>query len=275
MPRSLLPLYCVLACAVSTTARGDIVIEGTDAGGGNNRVTIGADMARIDGADDNLYMLLDLATRRVLAVNVHDGFAMDLATPRPQRSEHVRSAAGDISEPRVQFEDAGAGPKIAGYPTRHYRVMVEDTHCRDEYLASAPLDEPGIRGFIELMAAGSEDRDHRILTLLTEPERLCDVADDLIDDHYPRLGIPLRSTDRDGRTNHEIVNIRLDAPPQPALLALPAGYPVLTRAQVFERTDSGDLSAEEVADKQRRIQERIEKIEGRSNSQAEPSVPMP
>lgn len=275
MRKPLLPLFITLAGAVCAPAQGDIVIEGADAAGRTSRVTIGADMARIDGQNADLYMLLDLAARRVLAVNAHDGFAMDLASPRPQRSEHARTTAGGITEPQVRLEDAGAGPAIAGYPTRRYRIMVEGMHCRDEYLATAPLAESGIRRFIELMAAASEDRDHRILTLLTEPDRLCDIADDLIDDHYPELGIPLRSTDRDGRTTHEIVRIRLDAPAQAALLALPADYPVLTRAEVLERMDGGDLDAAEVAERQRRIQERIEEIEGRGGPGAEPPVPTP
>lgn len=264
--------YCVLAgAACAATARGDILIEGTNATGQASRVTIGAGMARIDGPDPALYMLLDLSSRRVLAVNARDGFAMDLASPRPRHSEHAQTAAGGIAEPRVRLEEAGAGPDIAGYPTRHYRVMIGDTHCRDEYLASAPLDQADIRRFVELMAAASEDRDHRVLTLLTEPERLCEVADDLIDDHYPRLGIPLRSTDRDGRVTHEITQIRLDAPTRPALLELPGDYPVLTRAQVLERAPGGDP---DVADRARRIHERIEEIEGQGGRTA-PSAPPP
>ncbi|MCC6302457.1 MAG: hypothetical protein IT489_06625 [Gammaproteobacteria bacterium] len=268
-------LYCAVAGAVcAATARGDIVIEGRDAAGQASRVTIGADAARIDGPDAGLYMLLDLSSQRVLAVDVRDGFAMDLASPRPQRSEHAQTAAGGIAEPHVRLDDAGAGPDIAGYPTRRYRILVEDTYCRDEYLARAPLEAPGIRRFIELMAAASEDRDHRVLTLLTAPERLCEVADDLIDDHYPRLGLPLRSTDRDGGTIHDITHIRLDAPTRPALLELPGNYPVLTRAQVLERAGGGKPDAAEVADRARRIQERIEEIEGQGG-RTEPSAPPP
>lgn len=273
MPGRLLPLYPVAALAVCTAALGDIVIDGSGADGGTSRVTIRADLARIDGADAESYLLLDLATRRILAVDAREHFAMDLATPRQPRSEHAQTAAAGLAPPEVRLEDAGPGPDIAGYPTRRYRVLVDGEHCHDEYLASAPLAEAGIRRFIEIMAAASDDRDNRVLTQLTEPARLCEVIDDLIDDHYPHLGIPLKSVARDGTVTHEITRIRLDAPAQPALLELPAGYPVLTRDQVADRLTAGGQDAAAVAERQRRIQQRIEEIEGPGGLTAEPGAP--
>lgn len=256
-------------------AYADVVIEGTDAAGRSSRVTIGADQARIDGADAGTHILLDLATRRILMINERERFAMDLASPPQPRSEHARTAAAGLTPPDVQLEDAGAGPGIAGYPTRRYRILIDGVHCHDEYLASVPLAEPGIRRFIEIIAAASDDQDNRVLTQLTEPERLCEVSDDLIDDYYPRFGIPLRTVTPDGATAHEITRIRLDAPAQPALFELPAGFPVLTRAQVIERMGDSDLDAAAVAEKQRRIQDRIDEVEGRAGDPAQPAVPTP
>lgn len=270
MHRRLLPLYSAVALAASAAAHGDIVIEGRAADGQTSRVTIGADKARIDTADTDVYILLDLATRRVLAVNGRERFAMDLASPRQQRSEHAQMAATGLAPPDVRLEDTGAGPEIAGYPTRRYRLMINDLYCRDEFLARAALEEPAIRLFIEIMAAASDDRDNRMLTQLTEPDRLCEVSDDLVDDQYPQLGIPLRSVARDGTVTHEITRILLDAPAQPALLEPPAEYPVLTRAEVSERMGDSDLDAAAVAERQRRIQERIEEIEGRTSAPAAP-----
>jgi hypothetical protein len=271
--RRLLHLCAAVALTAGAAARADIVIEGSAAGGGTSRVVIGTDKARIDTADANVHTLIDLTTRRTLAVYMRDGFAMDLGSPRQQRSEHARMAATGVAVPEVRLEDTGAGPEIAGYATRRYRVMVNDVHCGDEFLASAPLAEPAIRSFVEIMAAVSDDQDNRVLTLLTEPDRLCEVTDDLVDDQYPRLGIPLRNLDRDGRTTHEITRIRLDAPAQPALFELPADFPVLTRAQVLERMGDSDLDAAAVAEKQRRIQERMEEIEDQRRETAVPAGP--
>jgi hypothetical protein len=271
--RPLLHLCAVVLTAGAAAARADIVIEGSAADGGSSRVVIGAGKARIDTADANVHTLIDLATHRTLAVYAQEHFALDLGSPRQQRSEHARLAATSIAVPEVRLEDSGAGPEIAGYPTRRYRIMINDVHCGDEFLASAPLAEPAIRSFVEIMAAASDDQDNRVLTLLTEPDRLCEVTDDLVDDHYPRLGIPMRDLDRDGRTTHEITRIRLDAPPEPALFDLPPDFPVLTRAQVLERMGDSDLDAAAVAEKQRRIQERIEEVEERRHETAVPITP--
>lgn len=268
-------LYPVAALAICTAAYGDIVIEGTDAAGRASRVTIGPDKARIDSANAEMHLLLDLTTRRILMVNVRERFALDLSSPPPPRSEHARAAAAGLAPPEVALADSGAGPEIAGYPTRRYRILVDGVHCHDEYLASAPLAEPGIRRFIEIMAAASDDQDNRVLTQITEPERLCEVSDDLVDDHYPRLGIPLRNVALDGTLTHQITGIRLDAPAQAMLLELPAEYPVLTRAQVIERMGDSDLDVAAVAEKQRRIQDRIEETEGRTGAPAGPAAPPP
>jgi len=79
----------------------------------------------------------------------------------------------------------------------------------------------------------------------------------------------------DGAVTHEITRIRLDAPAQPVLFELPAEYPLLTRAQVIERMGDSELDAAALAEKQRRIQDRIEEIEGRDGATTEPPAPPP
>lgn len=257
--RQLFPICTGAILLACPTAYGDTLIESTRTDGGFTRVVLGAGKARIDTSDEGTYVLLDLATRKALVVDAHAQFAMDLDSPRPQRSEHARMAAAGAVPPEVRLDDMGDGPAIAGYPTRRYRVLVNNVHCYDEYLAMAPLQEPAIRLFVEATAAAPGDEESRALMLLTEPERLCEAANNLIDDHYPRLGIPLRSTDSGGKTAHEITRIQLDAPARPALLEVPAGYPVLTRAQVSERLHRAEPAA---AEQQRPVQDRIEDAAG-------------
>lgn len=236
-------LWLAALLAWAGTVQAGVIIESTSARSGPGKVMIDGDRARIDSGDAGTYMLLDLESQKVLAVNVGERFAMDLTSPLPRPSRHAEMSASSVRPPDVRLERSGAGPAVAGFATTRYRVMVDDTHCRDELLASGPLDDPGIRRFVSTMAAASSNEQRMILMLLTDEDRVCDAADDLVDDHYPELGIPMRTVGPDGEVLHQIDRIRLDAEVPGEALELPADIPVLTRAQIRERDSAPDPEA--------------------------------
>lgn len=241
-------------------ARAGVVIESSSADSGAGRVMIAGDKARIESGDGHTYMLLDLGRRQVLVVNTREGYAMDLTSPLPRHSRHAELATSGGKQPDVRLEPSGAGPSIAGFPTTRYRVMVDDTHCRDEFLAAGPLEERAIRRFITTMAAASSNEQRMFLILLTDEGRECEAAEDLVDDHYADLGIPMRSVTVDGELLHEITRIRFDATPPADALELPDDIPVLTRSQVRER-HQGAPDPEALQQRRRHIMERMRELQ--------------
>ncbi len=254
--RRFTPLCLLTAVAlIATTAQAGVTIESASADGTQGRVLISGDKARVETGRQDFWLLLDFATGSILAVNDADRIAMDMRSPIPQRREH-----GDMQleapKLRVRLERRNNGPTIAGYRTVHYRVTVDGRHCYDEYLAPDALADDGIRRFVAAMSQGSDNEPQRVLIQLTAPERICEAADDLIDDHYPVSGIPLRTLDADGRVVQEITRITFDEVHAAALFELPAGYPVLTRAEVMQRAVHDELDVEG-------LQRRLEEIERR------------
>ncbi len=236
-------------------AAADVTIESASADGTLGRVLISGDKARVETGRQDFWLLLDLAAGSILAVNDADRIAMDMRSPIPQRREHGDMKL-DAPPLGIRLERRGDGPTIAGYRTGHYRVSVEGRHCYDEYLAPDALADDGIRRFVAAMSQGSDNEAQRVLIQLTAPDRLCEAADDLIDDHYPLSGIPMRTLDADGRMVQEITRISFDGTHAPALFELPAGYPVLTRAEVMQRMVHEELDVEG-------LQRRLEEIERR------------
>lgn len=234
-------LTTILAAAVMLAGAGPacagILIESDSASGGARTVMIDDDKARIDTDGEDRYMLLDLESQKVLVVNGREHFAMDVTSPLPRLSRHAELATAGAKRPEVRLERVGAGPFLVGFPTTHYRVMVNDAHCRDEFLATEPLDAPGIRRFIATLAAASNNEQRMMLMLLTDEGRACEAAEDLVDDHYAKLGMPMRAVGLDGQILHQITRIRFDATSSPDALTLPPNTPVLTRTQVSERID--------------------------------------
>lgn len=248
-PKSL----CLLAAGalLCVEASADVMIETVSADGASSRILITDTRARIETGNDGYYLLLDLDAGTILAVNEQDRIAMDMKSPIPQRSEHGDMIL-DLPPLNVRLTERRDGPVIAGFATIHYRVMVDDIHCYDEYLAPALLEDKAIRRFVAAMSEGSDNAPMRALIRLTDPSRTCEAADDLIDDHYPLAGVPLRTLDAKGRVVHEVRQITFDARHDPALFRLPAGYPVLSRDEVMQRMLDDEFDPEEL---QRRLLE--------------------
>ncbi len=256
MPLRLKTLCLPLLVAFSVPAAlAGITIESTSADGSTGRVLISGDLARVETGRQNFWLLLDLGAGTILAVNDVDRIAMDMRSPIPRRIEHD-SMATEAPPLMIRLEQHQDGPEIAGFKTVHYRVMVNDVHCYDEFLAPGALKDSGIRGFVAAMSEGSDNEPQRVLIQLTAPDRICEAADDLIDDHYPVAGIPMRTLDAKGDLVQEITRIAFEQTHAPALFRLPDGYPVLTRTEVMERMIHDEIDLDD-------LQKRLDEIERR------------
>lgn len=240
--------------AVTIAAHADVTIESVDSGLDTIRVMAGEHAARIERGDGTVYVLLDFAEHSVHAVDTGQRYAMDMLSPAPSQQEHGDFDFAAVAPPVLRLERMGPGPNIVGYDTVHYRVLVDGRRCFDEYLAPAALDDAAIRRFIEAMAEGTHDHERRVLVQLTDPERLCDAVTDLIDDHYPRLGIPLRTLDAQGREIHRVTRIETGVSHDAAAFRIPPDYPILSRAQVsaYEAPAHDEADLEE---RQRRLEQ--------------------
>lgn len=250
--------------AAPCAASADVLIESRGSDGKPARVLIADTAARIDREGQGVHLLIDLGERRVLAVNDAGRYAMDMQSPMPPRSEHGDLDTETLPVPEVRIEPRGDGPAIAGLATKRYRIIVDGRHCYDEYLAPAALERASVRRFLETMAAASRNDERRVLLQLTDPERICEAAEDLIDDHYAEFGVPMRTVDSDARVVHEVARVDLGAPHDPALFSVPADYEILTRQQLMERSlPQQDERA--IEERQRRIERHMREHQGGEN----------
>ncbi|MDR2876584.1 MAG: hypothetical protein LBV36_00865 [Chromatiales bacterium] len=247
-----------LAC-IPTITYADVVISSVHSNDTPTRVLIASDMARID-TGDSIYLLINLRSSKMYAIDDAGRYAMDMSSPIPTRQEHGELNTSAVPLPTVRFEPRGKGPQIAGFATEHYRVSVNGQHCFDEFLAPTALKQAPIQRFIETMSAASHNDEKRALMQLTEPTRICEAAADIIDDYYPRLGIPLRTQDTLGRVIHNITAIDLNAPHDAAALRMPEGYEMLTRAELAARatpTVDAAVAADAVDARRQKIEQHM------------------
>lgn len=252
-------LVFFLTCLVPTCASAGIVILSEGQDDDTARVSIAGDWARIDHDDWPIYMLIDLQHGHVYAISPSERQIVDLMTPPPPPSQHAAEAIAKVGQPEARLERLGDGPTIAGFQTTRYRVSIDDTVCYDEYLALEPLQNPQIRRFVRALSRASQTEADTALEIAIDPSTLCEAADNLVDDQYPTLGIPMRTVARDQSIIHRITAIRETDDFATNFFALPAGYRHLTRQQAQQQAQARlDPNAPDVMSRQQAIERIIE-----------------
>ncbi len=239
--RRLSPFGCALfALALVLPALAHSGIRVTALEGGNNEsvVAIEGDMARIDNSTQDGFILIDMKQEKIYAVSDRDKEVVDLTSPAPEPSAHAEQAIEKIGMPEVVMQPLGAGPIVSGYATDHYRVMVNDTVCYDEYLATGPLSNTALMRFVRTMALASRAEKNDFLSIAMDEKNRCRAADNLVDDQYPTLGIPMRTVAMDQQVTHQINSIDEDASFDAGFFRWPSDYPVYTRRQLQDQSYS-------------------------------------
>lgn len=256
----LLTLLALLT--LTAAAHAGTVIQSRDDVGGTSTVKIEGDMARIDNGDDSGHMLIDMKTRKVYAINDDDHMVLDASTPMPA----PQSSGGEITPPTSPtVTKVGDGPKIAGYPTIHYRVLVGNETCFDEYLAKQPLENKDVLHFTQMMSRWTHQQRVSMGAMYADEDE-CDAAEGTVTEQYPKLGIPMRTVDSAGTVIHEITLIQSKESFPSNIFKLPTDYPVLTKKELMERmqeTPSGDdqtTNPDQLEEMQQNMQEMYDEM---------------
>lgn len=249
-----------------------VVIESVNKHQQHSKVSIEETRARIDSGAADDYLLMDLASGKTYTVNRLEGVVIDLESA-VATSEHITNAIKDRMMPQVELLRQGNGPMVNGYPTIHYRVMINGSiHCSDEYLSPKAIENPDIKRFVAAMARGSEGTDNIIMASLFGERQMCEAAADIIDDEYAVKGLPMRSVDLEGMVAHEITRIRTPVIFTVEEMTIPAGYELLSRAQMRERLKERaklmqqqidampEIDMDQVIQQQREMQQRMQDV---------------
>lgn len=265
-----------LMLAVTCGVQAGTLIESIDENGLKGRISIEQNHARIDGKELVGYLLVQMNTGQVFAVNHQERVVLDLNTPPPV----YPLAEGQTPEPppplpKVTMTLVGKGATVAGYATQHYRVRANGEHCFDELLAKKPLENQAIKKFIATVAAATNPQHPVVLGAPVTKIPACDAAEEMVDDRYAELGIPMRTLNIANNVTHEITTIK----PQrfnAGTFNFPANYPQLTRQEMYAEIistipshQSSEIGMEELDEMQTMIQKQIEEMKQRR--QAHPS----
>jgi hypothetical protein len=261
---------------LNTATHAAILIESVNDDGKTGRVLIDEGRARIDAGTLGGYMLINLDTGSAYAINHAERAILDLRSPILSTNPH--SSAMTQKPPAITFKKMGKGPVVAGYETTRYRVSIDGMHCFDELLSEQLLNYPHVKRFAEVIGEASGADSITGMGVPFDPEAPCESADELADDYYHKLGIPMRTIGSNGLVTHEIKRIDTNMEPPAGTFASPPGYNTVTREELLERAaskipahaNSSTLSTQEVEKMQEQIKKQLEAMKKRRQGTATP-----
>ena len=230
----LISLALVMAMSSWSVVAGTL-INSTDNVGNNVSVLIDNKMARVDSSDLEGYMVINMATQKLYVVSHDEHVVIDLSSTTDNNSRPDSTFARKVERPATTFVDQGSGPEIAGYATRHYKVMVGDKRCFDEFLSKKLISFPEVHKFIEVMAKQSQARENEGMVEYFTADNPCESAEDVMDQKHLSLGLPLRTLDDQGVVIYEVTRIALDAESSADTFSFPKDYPLVSKNEMMQR----------------------------------------
>lgn len=127
------------------------------------------------------------------------------------------------STPAVTFEKQGSGPRIAGYPTTHYRYSGNGEACGTLFASKAALQDNNLQDAFELLRQlGAYS--HAMLRDYSGKDSACDQIGRNFPAYIEHVGIPMRVIDTRGKPRIEILRMDKQASVPADTFSVPAGY---------------------------------------------------
>ncbi|KAB7628382.1 hypothetical protein [Alkalilimnicola sp. S0819] len=201
-------------------------------------MSVAGQQARLD-METGRYLLIDAARGRYYAVDENAQIILDMAWV-PEQAPDLPRETRRRQTVQPELREMGPGPEIAGYPTRHYRLLANGRHCQDSYFSAEAMAEGDLvafqLGFHQLSTrqrAGYES-----LGVEFEP---CELADQLTGEQQARLGLKMRTEGPQGRLRQEITALQLNQNLPEGHFQVPRGYTMSNPAEQAraQRTQPG------------------------------------
>ena len=159
-------------------------------------------------------------------------------------------------------------------------VSLNGLHCFDEYLSASLLKNADLKRFVEVMAGASQAQQNTAIGMPFDDNAPCESADELVDDYYPRYGVPMRTVDSNGLVSHEIKHVDLHAELQAGTFIVPPNYESVSREEMARRMTQGttapqdhELSKEEIRKLRSQIEAQMKQLQSHRKEQKEPDQP--
>ena len=184
--------------------------------------------ARINTKGKDDYMLVDFKSNSIYAVDPAKKQILNVSESIPD------IGSGKTPEFHLNLKPAGNGPTIAGYATNKYRISAQGADCGTIYGSREALN--GTRSVKEMFDTMKTMADNHRKSLGGFASAIppCQLARMELANHVDKIGAPLKTIDKDGRVETEVLSINHNANVEASNYALPSNYKRISMADKIE-----------------------------------------
>ncbi len=220
------------SCAIPTTWAATVV-ERRDMKGNLEKILLDENQVRIESSDPNRYRVMNLQEKKAYLIDSKEKriVEMDIQGTPPSPPANMPKLP---ERPPIKSElfKKGEGPKVAGYPTTIYQVLLEDGKvCSETSFSTEAGKVAYLQVFLDASNQMQSSRQPKGLPFIHP----CQQALQTLEDQTKDLGVPMKATskgDRGDRVMYEIVSIQTDAKIPKDAFTLPKDYKVITEAEM-------------------------------------------
>ncbi|MEN9461972.1 MAG: hypothetical protein RIS84_1992 [Pseudomonadota bacterium] len=210
-------------------------IEHRDGMGTVQKVLIDQNNARMETPDSSRYSLFQMKEKKMFAVDTKEKRIVEISLNPPKPANTTAQNTLNTSPPvQAQLLKQGASNEIAGYATLHYQILANSKVCSDDYFSEAAAKLENIQPFIDAMYAMSSARRKTMANMPFIPKDPCMMIGDSLESEYTKLGLPMKSINKDGKLQHEVVSIKTGVNVAPDYFNLPAGFQMMSEAEAMK-----------------------------------------
>ncbi len=224
LPRlSVLPLLCALA-PLSWAAT---ELYTTNFSQNNARMVITDKHLLTLESNPNQYLIMNIDTGEHLSVFVSDKLAVEMSALPPFNKDSLLTRASLPKRAKFELKPVGKGPEIAGYPTKKYQILADNTVCAETWLSMEAMEKAKLKRFLTQFSKHSTKQREAYLSAGTEYDA-CDDAMGRAAETYPTHGLAMKTVDKSGSLMQEVTKIALDITFDESTYIVPDDYKRIT-----------------------------------------------
>ncbi len=223
-------LLCIFGVlAVQQVAFSAVLIESKQGNGSIDKVYIKGAQVRIDSSTEPGYVLINTDKGTMHAVNHTEKQIMDIGEAISQNKQTMPGK----NKFDIKFSKKGSGPTIAGYSTTHYVIMVNGQKCSDEYTSKKLMNDLGVEKTFNKLMTMFKDLAPDMSGMMMNQDP-CMAAEQQILGNYMKHGFPMRSVDKNGSLETEVVKVKKKASLPAGGFDFPKGYKMVDMSQMMQ-----------------------------------------
>ena len=220
-------LLTIMGCFMVGPLWAGTKIESRDLEGHVNTITVDGNKIRQE-LNESDYKLIDLDKNKYYTVVPNEKRIIDMS------SFYANPLVQSNTEDRVSlhFKKVGRGPRVAGFKTTRYKMMINDFVCAEVYLSSQVYAIEDIKTLVKAFTRMAGREAAMGVSGDGDP---CERAEfEMTEKQYLKLGVPMKTISRDGHTDHEVLKIITDTTISKKSFKLPKSYDILSVETLYK-----------------------------------------